>query len=77
MEKHLTELPRRQAAGRLSSVQQIAAAIATRLRTADATAVDYDLIVEVEDALMKLSEAIASYYLTHNERSEAAWAALA
>jgi uncharacterized circularly permuted ATP-grasp superfamily protein/uncharacterized alpha-E superfamily protein len=74
---HLFELPIRHSAGRLSPVQQIAASIATRLSTADAAKVDDALIVEVENALMKLSEAIASYYLTHNERSEATWGDLA
>jgi uncharacterized alpha-E superfamily protein len=76
IETHLAALPKRQAAGRLSSVQQIAASIATRLRTADAAKIDNALIVDVENALMKLSEAVTAYYLTHNERSEAAWGAL-
>ena len=40
IETHLAALPQRQAAGRLSSVQQIAAAIATDLRTADAAKID-------------------------------------
>ncbi len=77
IETHLAVLPRRQAAGRLSSVQQIAAAIATDLRTADAAKIDGNAVVEVENALMKLSDALGAYYLTHNERSEAAWGALA
>ena len=77
IETHLAALPRRHVAGRLSSVQQIAASIATRLRTADAAKIDMALIVDVESTLMKLSEAITAYYLTHNERSEAAWGALA
>jgi uncharacterized alpha-E superfamily protein len=77
IEAHLAALPRRQVAGRLSSVQQIAASIATRLRTADATKIDKALIFDVESTLMKLSEAVTAYYLTHNERSEAAWGALA
>jgi uncharacterized alpha-E superfamily protein len=77
IESHLAALPRRQVAGRLSSVQQIAASIATRLRTADAAKVDNALIYDVETTLMKLSDAITVYYLTHNERSEAAWGALA
>jgi len=47
------------------------------LRTADAAKIDKALIVDIENALMKLSEAITTYYLTHNERSEAAWGALA
>jgi uncharacterized circularly permuted ATP-grasp superfamily protein/uncharacterized alpha-E superfamily protein len=77
IETHLAVLPQRQAAGRLSSVQQIAAAIATDLRTADAAKVDRNAVVDVENALMKLSDAIGAYYLTHNERSDAAWGALA
>jgi uncharacterized alpha-E superfamily protein len=77
IETHLAALPRRHVAGRLSSVQQIAASIATRLRTADATKIDNALILDVDSALMKLSEAVTAYYLTHNERSEAAWGALA
>jgi uncharacterized circularly permuted ATP-grasp superfamily protein/uncharacterized alpha-E superfamily protein len=77
IEAHLAALPRRQVAGRLSSVQQIAASIATRLRTADAAKIDKALIFNVESTLMKLSEAVTAYYLTHNERSEAAWGALA
>jgi uncharacterized circularly permuted ATP-grasp superfamily protein/uncharacterized alpha-E superfamily protein len=77
IETHLAALPKRHATGRLSSVQQIAASIATRLRTADAAKIDNALIVDIENALMDLSEAITAYYLTHNERSEAAWGALA
>lgn len=77
IETHLAELSLRQAAGRLSPVQQIAASIATRLRTADAAKLDDALIVEVETGLMKLSEVIASTYLTHNERTDESWATLA
>ncbi len=77
IEAHLAALPRRYPDGRLSPVQQIAASIATRLRTADATHLDEALITDTENALMKLSEAIASSYLNHNERSESGWEALA
>jgi uncharacterized alpha-E superfamily protein len=77
IETHLAALPRRQVAGRLSSVQQIAASIATRLRTGDAAKIDNALIFDVESTLMKLSDAVTAYYLTHNERFEAAWGALA
>ena len=51
--------------------------IATTLRTTDAAAVDDALILRAEGALMRLSDAIASSYLTHNERSDALWEALA
>jgi uncharacterized alpha-E superfamily protein len=77
IETHLGALPRKNSAGRLSPVQQIAAAIATRLRTADAAQVDDALIMELEQALMKLSDAIGATYLTSNERSDAGWEALA
>ncbi len=58
-------------------MQQVAAAIATRLRTAEAAAVDDALIVDIEQALMKLSDAISAAYLTNNERSDFVWEALA
>jgi uncharacterized circularly permuted ATP-grasp superfamily protein/uncharacterized alpha-E superfamily protein len=77
MEVHLAALPKHTADGRLSPPQQIAASIATALRTADAAKVDDALIVIIENALMKLSETIGSSYLTHDERSEAIWEALA
>jgi len=77
IETHLSALPGRQAAGRLSPVQQIAASIATRLRTVEAAAIDEALIVETGQSLMKLSDAITATYLTNNERSESAWEALA
>jgi uncharacterized alpha-E superfamily protein len=77
IETHLAALPGRNAAGRLSPVQQIAAAVATRLRTVDAAAIDEALIIEFEQSLMKLSDAITAAYLTTNERSESAWEALA
>jgi uncharacterized circularly permuted ATP-grasp superfamily protein/uncharacterized alpha-E superfamily protein len=77
IEAHLAALPKSVADGRLSPSQQIAASVATALRTADAAKVDDALIVGTEEALMKLSETIGSSHLTHNERSEAVWEALA
>jgi uncharacterized circularly permuted ATP-grasp superfamily protein/uncharacterized alpha-E superfamily protein len=77
IEAHLAALPRRVADGRLSPPQQIAASIATSLRTADAAKIDAELILGSENALMKLSETIDSSHLTQNERSELAWEALA
>jgi hypothetical protein len=70
-------LPGRSAAGRLSPVQQIAASIATRLRTVDAAAIDETLLIDTGQALMKLSDAVTAAYLANNERSETAWGALA
>jgi len=77
IEAHLAALPKHNTQGRLSLPQQITASSATALRTADASAVDDALITQVEDALMRLSEAITGSYLTHNERAETEWEALA
>jgi uncharacterized circularly permuted ATP-grasp superfamily protein/uncharacterized alpha-E superfamily protein len=77
IETHLSALPARNAAGRLSPVQQIAVSIATRLRTVEAAAIDQALIIDIEQSLMKLSDAIAAAYLSNNERAEMAWEALA
>jgi uncharacterized alpha-E superfamily protein len=77
IEAHLRALPKRSSSGRLSPVQQIAAAIATRLRTAEAAAVNEALIADIEQALMRLSDAITAAYLANNERSEPVWEALA
>jgi uncharacterized alpha-E superfamily protein len=77
IETHLSELPGRNATGRLSPAQQIAASIATRLRTVDAAAIDDALIIDTEQSLMKLSDAITASYLTNYERSESVWEALA
>jgi uncharacterized alpha-E superfamily protein len=77
IETHLSALPRHSGTGRLSPGQQIAASIATRLRTADATSVDDALITDVEQSLMKLSEAITTSFLATTERSDSIWQALA
>ena len=77
IEAHLSALPGRSATGRLSPVQQIAAALATRLRTVDVAAVNETLILEAEQALMKLSDAITAAYLTNTERADASREALA
>jgi uncharacterized alpha-E superfamily protein len=77
IEAHLAALPKQVADGRLSPPQQIAASIATGLRTADAAKIDAELILGSENALMKLSETIDSSHLAHHERSETVWEALA
>jgi uncharacterized circularly permuted ATP-grasp superfamily protein/uncharacterized alpha-E superfamily protein len=76
IETHLAALPKR-SGDRLSPVQQIAVSIGARLRTADAATIDDALLLEVEQALMKLSDAISSAYLNSNERSDFEWEALA
>jgi hypothetical protein len=47
------------------------------LRTADAAAIDDVVITQIENALMRLSEAITGSYLAYNERAAAEWEALA
>ena len=77
VEAHLGALPKQNSTKRLSPVQQIAAAMATRVRTAEAAAVDAGSIADIEQSLMKLSDAISSAYLTNTDRSEAMWEGLA
>jgi uncharacterized circularly permuted ATP-grasp superfamily protein/uncharacterized alpha-E superfamily protein len=77
IEAHLNALPKQSAEGRLSPAQQIAAGIATRLRTINVNEVDDDLVIDIENALMKLSDAIGAAFLTSNARSELIWEALA
>jgi uncharacterized alpha-E superfamily protein len=77
IESHLGALPKRNSTGRLSPVQQIAASIATGLRTADAAKITDALIIDIEQSLMTLSDAISAAYLTSNERSDSLWEALA
>ena len=77
IEAHLSALPGRNATGRLSPAQQIVAAVATRLRTVEATAIDEALIIDIAQSLMKLSDAITASYLANNERSESVREALA
>ncbi|HUC51813.1 MAG TPA: circularly permuted type 2 ATP-grasp protein [Xanthobacteraceae bacterium] len=77
IEAHLNALPKQSAEGRLSPAQQIAAGITTRLRTINASEVGDHLIIDIENLLMKLSDAISSAFLTNNERTELMWEALA
>ncbi len=72
IETHLAALPKRGDESRLSPPEQIATALATRLRTADAALFDDAMLSEVEGELMRLSDTIASVYFTTRERSEPA-----
>jgi uncharacterized circularly permuted ATP-grasp superfamily protein/uncharacterized alpha-E superfamily protein len=76
IEGHLAVLPKRGDENRLSPPEQIAIAAATRMRTADAASVDLDTLMDVEQALMKLSDVVASTYFTTHARSESARDAL-
>jgi uncharacterized circularly permuted ATP-grasp superfamily protein/uncharacterized alpha-E superfamily protein len=77
IETHLNALPKQSAEGRLSPAQQIAAAITTRLQTINADEVNDGVIVDIESALMKLSDAISDAFLTSTARTESMWEALA
>jgi uncharacterized circularly permuted ATP-grasp superfamily protein/uncharacterized alpha-E superfamily protein len=70
IEAHLEVLPHRRADGRLSPPRQIAMAVGTALRTADAAADLTNLIFETEAALMKLSETISEAYFRQAETGE-------
>ena len=61
-------LPHRRADGRLSPPRQLAMAVGTALRTADAGADLTNLTVETEAALMKLSETISEAYFRQAPR---------
>src|SRR5262249_57847904 len=73
IEVHLATLPKRGDDTRLSAPEQIAIALATKVRTSDAAALDADAFVEAETSLMKLADVIAATYFTSRERSEAPW----
>jgi uncharacterized alpha-E superfamily protein len=75
IETHLAAMPKHED-GRLTPPEQIAIALATKIRTADAAAIDKNILHEVETSLMKLSEVVASTYFTTRERSEAPWESL-
>jgi uncharacterized circularly permuted ATP-grasp superfamily protein/uncharacterized alpha-E superfamily protein len=77
IEHHLSELPSHQGDGRLSPPEIIAVSLAAGLRTADATKIDDAQIAAIEDKLMSLSDEIAAFYLTHNDRSDTGREALA
>ncbi len=75
IEQHLAALPQHRHEGRLSPPRQITASMATILRTTDAASSDDKLFLDLETALMKLSEAVAAEFLNHNERSADDWEA--
>jgi len=76
IETHLAFLPKRGEDGRLSPAEQVASALATRVRTAEPAAIDKQALAEVENDLMRLSDVVASTYFTSQERTDAAWEAL-
>lgn len=74
IETHLAALPKRGDESRLSPPEQVATALATRIRTVEADAVDDAMLIEIENELMRLSDTIAAMYFTSRERSETATA---
>ncbi len=76
IEAHLAALPQRNDDGRLSPPEQIATALATQIRTANAAALAAPTFLAAEQALMKLADLIASTYFTTHERAEVRWEAL-
>ena len=77
IEAHLATLPKHGDDSRLSPPEQIATALAARVRTADVAAVDAAAFVAVEKHLMRLADVVAATYYTSHERSEAPWEAFA
>jgi uncharacterized alpha-E superfamily protein len=76
IELHLAALPKRSDDNRLSPPEQIATALATQIRTADAAALDEAAFVAAEASLMKLADVIAATYFTTHERADIRWEAL-
>ncbi len=73
IEAHLAALPKRGDDSRLSPPEQIATALASRMLTADVGSIDEPFLLEVEAALMKLSDAVTANYFTNRDRTEDAW----
>jgi uncharacterized alpha-E superfamily protein len=73
---HLAALPKRNDDSRLSPPEQIATALATQIRTADAAALDDATFLGLEQSLMKLADVIAATYFTTHERAAVRWEAL-
>lgn len=76
IETHLAALPGRDPEGRLSPPEQIATALTAKLRTADAVDLNAEVLLDVEAALMKLSDAVAAHYFTTHMRSDVPWDSL-
>jgi uncharacterized circularly permuted ATP-grasp superfamily protein/uncharacterized alpha-E superfamily protein len=76
IELHLAALPKRSDDSRLSPPEQIATALATQIRTAEAAALDEATFVAAEASLMKLADVIAATYFTTHERADVRWEAL-
>ncbi len=69
IEAHLSSLSKRED-GRLSPAEGIAVTLASKLRTADISAIDESVLQDMEAELMRLSDLVASTYFTTSERSD-------
>ena len=75
IEAHLAAMPKRDDS-LLTPPEQIAIALATKMRTADVAAVDEEAMRDAQATLIRLSDTVASTYFTTRERSEAPWESL-
>jgi uncharacterized alpha-E superfamily protein len=76
IEAHLAALPKRGEENRLSPPEQIATAAVASLRTVEVASINENALVDIEAALMKLSDVVASSYFTTHARSDAQWDSL-
>jgi uncharacterized circularly permuted ATP-grasp superfamily protein/uncharacterized alpha-E superfamily protein len=76
IETHLAAIPKRTEDTRLSPPEQIATALAAKVRTSDAAKLAQQEFVDAEETMMELADAIASTYFISRERSEPQWETL-
>jgi uncharacterized alpha-E superfamily protein len=76
IEAHLGALRGHDTQGRLSPPEQIATSLTAKVRTADAADINNEMLLEIEAALMKMSDAIAAHYFTTHTRSDVPWDSL-
>ena len=76
IETHLAVLAKRSPESRLSPPEQIAATLATQIRTVEAADLDEATFLGMEGTLMRLADVIGSTYFTSHERAQTRWEAL-
>ena len=76
IETHLAVLAKRSPESRLSPPEQIAATLATQIRTVEAADLDEATFLGMEETLMRLADVIGSTYFTSHERAQTRWEAL-
>jgi uncharacterized circularly permuted ATP-grasp superfamily protein/uncharacterized alpha-E superfamily protein len=70
IEAHLAALPGHEGDGRLSAPEQVATTLIARMRTTDAATIDEGVLLDVEAALMKLSDIVTANFFTTRARSD-------